>query len=307
MSDNKDLLDEIDKLEDNEDVVKEKSEQPTSHEKIFTVVIVIIIIIALAMLYLFYKGNYRVSSNKKNAKEDLSTYLEGFYDYTNEDFDDEDEEFDDYDDYADYDEYNEQKRQAIEKFETQKANLTITNQSMSVDNELIIGIHNGNQERVSDLSVQVIFYDAENKPIKIDDDYIDIEANMDYYITFYETPKEYARYDFLLTKDFLPEEIYISHKNDISFETKDTTTEIEITGKNNSNEEIDYIEFEVVYYNENNQIIGAEVSAEYEIEAGSDFELVFDRNLYKYENDEEVPVARYEVILQDAYTIVEEI
>lgn len=305
MSDNKDLLDEIDKLDDNEESVKEKEEQPTSHEKAFTVVVIIIIIIALAMFYLFYKGNYRIIPNKKNEQKDVSEYLDEFYDYTNENDDDLEYEENEFEVIDNYDELEEQ---ALAKFETQKPNLVITSQSMSIDNELIAVIHNGNQEYVSDILVEVIFYNAENAPIKIDEEYIDMEANSDAYIKFYETPKEYARCDFLITKDFVLEDSsYISHKNDVTFEAKDIEGQIEITGKNNSNEKIDSMEFEVIYYNENNQIIGISDRLSDEVEPNSNFVFVFDRNLYKWDTDEEVPVARYEVILQKAATYKDEI
>ena len=307
MDDNKDLLDEIDKLDDNEESVKEKEEQPTSHEKAFTVIVVIIIIVALAMLYLFYKGNYRTVPSKKNAQRDVSEYLDGFYDYTNEEDNDLDDDFEN-DAMEEYEDYEELEKQALAKFETQKPNLVVTNQSMSIDNELIAVIHNGNQERITDITVQVIFYNSENIPIKIDEDYIDMDANSDAYITFYETPKEYARCEFLITKDFLIEdETYISHKSDVTFESKEIYGLIEIIAKNNSNEEIDCIEFEVVYYNENNQIIGTDFVEEYEIKPNSSFEMTFDRNLYKYDTGEDVLAARYEVILQEAATYKEEI
>lgn len=296
---NKHLLNEIDELDDNEEPFKVKNEKISSHEKIFTIIIILIIIIALIVLYLFYKGTYIVS-NKTNKQDDFSSILDNLY---NDSIDEYDDEF--YDDHNN-EEYFDHYKEATEKFETQKNNLTITSQTLDIDGKLIITLHNGNQEIIYDFLVEVIFYDGDNKPIKIDGIPINaIEANSDYYILFENTPKEYTRCDFLITKDY-NNNIYISHKNDITFSVQENVNSkygknvIEITGKNNSDDTIEEINFAILFYDENNKIIALKNIYESEIKKQKNFKIDTENAFYSSETYENIPYNRYEVILLDA-------
>ncbi len=154
MEDNKDLLDEIKKLDDTEEVIQEKR---NLHEKIFTVIIILIIIGALTMLYFSYTGKYIVA-NKESKSENISSYLENVV--YEENIETENTEVIDYETL---------KQQQIQKFEEQKNNLNVVVETKDINNKLISVLKNNNQENISDILVQVIFYDAENKPIKIDE------------------------------------------------------------------------------------------------------------------------------------------
>lgn len=294
MEDNKDLINEIDNLDDNTEVIKEKS---TSHEKAFTIIVIVIIIAALFMMYLFYKGIYIVS-NKENKQDDFSAYLENI-DNNEEENNAENEEID----------YEEREKQKIQKFEEQKNNLIITSQILDIDGKLISTIHNGNQESIENLLVQVIFYDGEDKPIKIDQNTIDIfDSETDYYMFFEDTPKGYERCEFLITKkDYY--DFYISRKNDISFNVEENNNDdenvIEIVGKNNSNDKVRKINFAIVYYNENDQIIAIREESQYDVKKQKEFKLKINSRLYSYESYEDVPYSRYEVILLDAISYIE--
>lgn len=294
MEDNKDLLNEIDKLDDNDEVSEEK-EKSTSHEKAFTVVIVIIIIAALVMFYLSYKGNYIVS-NKENKQDDFSAYLENV-DNNEEDSNPQYEEIN----------FEEQENQKREQFEAQKNNIVVTSQVLDIDSKLIATIHNGNQESIENILVQVIFYNGEDKPIKIDQNIICmLDGENDYYLTFKDTPKGYERCDFLISKDNYYN-IYESRKNDISFdlEEKDADGITRICAKNNSDNRIKEINFAVIYYNENNQIIAIREQSEYDIKKQKEFKIKLYTNLYSYETYEEVPYSRFEVVLLDAISYTE--
>lgn len=292
MDDNKDLLNEIDKLDDNEENIDEK-EKSTSHEKVFTIVIVAIIIVSLFMLYLSYKGTYIVS-NKENKQDDFSMYLD------NVDINDNNNEVE----YEEID-YAELERQKIEKFEQEKINLAITSQVLDIDNKLIATIHNGNQETIESVLVQVIFYDGEDKPIKIDENIIDIfDPETDYYMHFQNTPKGYERCDFLITKkDYYS--YYNSRKNDITFNIEekegfDGKKEIEVIGKNNSEDKIQIINFAIIFYNENDQIIALREQSQYDVKKQKEFKMKLNSELYSYETFENIPYSRYEIILLDA-------
>lgn len=305
MGDNKDLLDEIDKLDDNEASSKMKNEEQNSHEKIFTIIIVIIIISALVMLYLFYKGTYIVS-NKTNIQDNFSSYL-NLEDYQNNDDNNENnDKFNENEDIELEEDVNYEllEKQALEKFESQKPNLNITNQVLDINSRLIAVLHNGNQENISEVLVQVIFYNEQNIPIKIDECYVNvIEANADYYMSFEGTPKQYSRCDFLISKDLI--ENNISHKSDITFSVAEEEGIQKIKGKNNSNSTVSELEFSVIYYNEANQIIGLEIIGDYEVEANSEFELDFEKMIYSEQTDTMVPSARYEVLLSEAVSYEE--
>lgn len=282
MGENKDLLDEIEKLDDTEEVIKEKA---SLHEKIFTIVIIVIIIIALTMLYFSYKGNYIVT-NKKSKSEDYSSYLENVVYDENTAGENNNEELD----------YEVLKQQQIQKFEEQKAGLNITTQISDINKKLIAVLHNSNQENISNVQVQVIFYDAENKPIKIDENFISlIEVNMDYYMLFDETPENYARYDFLITKDNYNCE-YTSYSSAITYEVQEKEdSKIKIVGKNNSDKKIEEINFFVIYYNENNEIISIKTVNTFDVKKNKEFKIDFYNSIYNDKDYSEVPFARYEV------------
>lgn len=282
MGENKDLLDEIEKLDDTEEVIKEKA---SLHEKIFTIVIIVIIIIALTMLYFSYKGNYIVT-NKKSKSEDYSSYLENVVYDENTAGENSNEELD----------YEVLKQQQIQKFEEQKAGLNITTQISDINKKLIAVLHNSNQENISDVQVQVIFYDAENKPIQIAENFISlIEVNMDYYMLFDKTPENYARYDFLITKELYNTE-YTSYSGNITYEIQEKEdSKIKIVGKNNSDKKIEEINFFVIYYNENNEIISIKTVNTFDVKKNKEFKIDFYNSIYNDKDYSEVPFARYEV------------
>lgn len=302
MGDNKDLLDEIDKLDDNEEASASKAERESSHEKIFTAIIVIIIIAALVMLYLFYKGNYIVE-DKENKQDDFSSISDDFSNNGTDNNDNVDEN-----NTENELTYEEQEQQATELFNAQKNNLVISSQTLDVDGKLIATIHNGNQETIYDVTVQTIFYDGENKPIKIGENHIDaIEANSDYYMNFLNTPKGYERCDYLITKEYYTN-YYVSHKNDVSFTVEEkqdafsSLNSVYISGKNNSDDKLDVVSFALLYYNENNQLIAMRVISEYGIKKQEEFKIKYNIDLYSYEAYENINYSRYEVVLLDALT-----
>lgn len=294
MKDNKDLINEIDKLDDNNEVIDER-ENSTSHEKIFTLIVILIIIVALFIMYLFYTGKYIVS-NKENKQDDFSAYLNIISNEKNEDNIEVEE--------TDYKEIENQKK---EQFNIQKNNLIITSQALDIDRKLIATIHNGNEEILENVLVQVIFYNEENQPIKIDEKNIDIfDSQSDYYIFFENTPKDYARSEFLITKENFYNN-YNSKKNDISFtiEEKDNENTIEILGKNNSDEKIQKADFAIIYYNENDEIIAIREVSQYDIKKQKEFKIQLNKQLYSYDTFEDASYSKYEIILLNAMSHID--
>lgn len=281
MEENKDLIDKIEKLDDTEEIIKEKA---NLHEKMFTVVIIVIIFIALAMLYFSYKGKYIVT-NKKSKSEDYSSYLENVvYDENTKTENDE---------IVDYELIEQQQ---IQKFEEQKPGLNITTQTSDINKKLIAVLHNSNQENISNVQVQVIFYDVENKPIQIDENFISlIEIDMDYYMLFDKTPENYVRYDFLITKEFCNSN-YISNSGNINYEVQEKEDgEVRIVGKNNSDKKIENINFFVIYYNEKNEILSIKKVNTFDVKKNREFKIDFYNTLYNDSDYSEVPFYRYEI------------
>ena len=200
----------------------------------------------------------------------------------------------------DYEELNENEEKRLEE---EVSNIIIKKEFIDINRNLGIVINNQNGETTSGILIQVIFYNSENKPIKIAENSINIlESNIDYYITFTNTPEEYERYEFLISKEY--EDLSIkSFKNSITYDVKEKNEdEIIISGKNSSSEIIDEIEFLLIYFDENDNILAVDNIYEYDIGKKKKFEIEEYLELYDDEYFEEVPYSRYEVVLTSAYS-----
>ena len=92
-------------------------------------------------------------------------------------------------------------------------------------------------------------------------------------------------------------------KSSVTYEVKDKDEyEIVITGKNSSSEDIDELEFFLIYYDENNNILGVDTIYEYDIDKNSNFKLEEFKILNEDESYDEVEYLRYELVLGSAYT-----
>ncbi len=122
---------------------------------------------------------------------------------------------------------------------------------------------------------------------------------------FYDTPENYARHEYLITKDSYGFE-NTSYSNSVTFEVQEKEDgKVKIIGKNNSDTKIQEIKFFVLYYNENNEIISVKTVDSYDVKKNKEFKIDLNNNLYKEEDYSEVPFARYEVKPAEIYSYIE--
>ena len=175
---------------------------------------------------------------------------------------------------------------------------------ISINNELILNMTNQNNEDITDILVYVVYYDESNKIIDIKKQYIDyFKANSSRFLKFEELPKNQVRYETFITKeDFYDESYKDYYLNDyISIANELKNGEINITLKNNYTEEINCVGFSIVYYDLQDNILDVKETYIYDIKSGHE-ERIIDSGIWNDEKNELVNYARYEVILNEAYS-----
>lgn len=276
--DNQKLMDELDGLDDDENSKKAQVRGKLKKNKENIIIAIILIVVVGIVLYYY------------NYKDD-SEYSDEYY----EDYRDINEDVYDY-------EVQEQIRKS--NFETQKQNIQIVKQSISINNELILNMTNQNSENITNILVYVVYYDESNKIIDIKKQYIDyFKANSSRFLKFEELPKNQVRYETFITKeDFYDESYKDYYLNDyISIANELKNGEINITLKNNYTEEINCVGFSIVYYDLQDNILDVKETYIYDIKSG-DEERIIDSGIWNDEQNELVNYARYEVILNEAYS-----
>lgn len=262
--DNEKLLLEIDSLEDE----RNSSKKTTNNKNKFGLIIFLIILIGLSSLYF---GNYNYENNYENADEEFESYIEKETDNRN-------------------------------KFESQKANIVIQDVFFSKNKELIVAILNGNNEPITDLKLEVIFYDDENKPIEIDSATLGIlEKDTEAYLKFIETPEKFERYEFLISKDYYwyKNLEYVSDK--ISYETVENAEYTSLVVKNNYSKTISEIDFQIVYYDKNDNVIDVETVYVNEIKRNRTEKRELYLGIWDSNTFEEMNYRNYEIKLLGAY------
>lgn len=199
--DNEKLLSDIESLED------EKRENSNNLNRKNNLLTIFLIILLLGLTILYFGG----------------TYYNEFFEKTNDKYYEEQ-----------IDNYLEKEELYRSNFENQKKNISIKESFFSKNKELIAVLENDNEEAVTDLLVEVIFYDGDNKPIEIDSDAVSImEKNSKCYVKFLETPENFERYEFLISKEYYWYDNleYVTDK--ISYEMEPEDGYINLTVKNN--------------------------------------------------------------------------
>lgn len=276
--DNQKLMDELDGLDDDENSKKAQVRGKLKKNKENIIIAIILIVVVGIVLYYY---NYKSDSEYSDEYyEDYRDINEDVYDY----------------------EVQEQIRKS--NFETQKQNIQIVKQSISINNELILNMTNQNNEDITNILVYVVYYDESNKIIDIKKQYIDyFKANSSRFLKFEELPKNQVRYETFITKeDFYDESYKDYYLNDyISVANELKNGEINITLKNNYTEEINCVGFSIVYYDLQDNILDVKETYIYDIKSG-DEERIIDSGIWNDEKNELVNYARYEVILNEAYS-----
>lgn len=187
---------------------------------------------------------------------------------------------------------------AKEKFKKEKANLTITNEGNTVNDELIIGIENKNNELVYGLSVYTVFYKSK-EIVSIDMQSVNnIMANNKKYLKVLETPKDYDNYEVFISKYNYYENIFKLQNDDVTYEAniEDELIKIKIY---NSGSKIENVVFTILYYDKNGKILDVDEVTDYNISKYWPGDAT-GYGVWDEENETYIDYADYKVILDFA-------
>lgn len=284
---NQRLLDEIDKLDD----VEFTESTSVKNSKNLKKVIISVILVSIALLTIQYLTNLEMEASYESILNE------------------EDEDFDKFiynEDYEDHDYGAEVEFEQAQKvlFDIQKTNLVVKKEVLSINKELISVINNNNDEAMKNVLVQVIFYNGENKPIKIDESSISLlEPHMDYYIKFSGAPEEYERCEYLFTQEYLPLKTLASIKDQVKFELFNKSEDcVQLKVNNLSDKMASRVNMVVVYYDDKDNILDINEWDFYDVKKKDIDEEDIYIDLYNFDTNESVDFSRYDVLLQEAYT-----
>ena len=194
---------------------------------------------------------------------------------------------------------------SVNDLEKIKENIVIEKEFFDVDGKLNFLVKNKNSIDVNNITVSTVFYNGLDKIIAIDEGNINVlSSGAEQYLTYTETPESAERYEILVEVDNSSQS-YKSYLKDVSFECFVTEEEDEviIRGKNNSESKLDLVEFEIVYYGEEDKILLVEHAMDFDIKRNRDFELNEYISIYD-EEYKEIPYTRYEIRLINAYSYI---
>lgn len=306
---NKRLIEEIENLENDSTEGAIKGSPIKQNKKIDLeniVFIFVIIVVVIAGIYVYFKNPKATEEmfeeySKEAIGNDVSvedislipTDSFSFFDFSEE-----------YEENLSYEEYENLIKQKEDDFHRQKENLVVTEKILDVNKNLIACIENKNDVSLIDMEIYAVFFDGENNIIEVTSDYLDaIDANSKYYFKVAYTPENYEKCEIFITKRYFDDEEYIKLYNDkITFtDSIDKDRQIEIKATNNANGMIDYINFSVVYYDENDKILYVDTTSILELKKNkSDVTTVYGG--WDIEKEEYINYDHYEVILNYAYT-----
>ena len=125
-------------------------------------------IIFIAGIFILIFGAYMYSTKDKRYAQEALTEFGEYISENKQEFYKED---------IDYEELNENEEKRLEE---EVSNIIIKKEFIDINRNLGIVINNQNGETTSGILIQVIFYNSENKPIKIAENSINIlESNID--------------------------------------------------------------------------------------------------------------------------------
>lgn len=292
---NKRLMEEIDKLENDPAIQTEEGavkNRNTVLENIIFLIIIIAVIIGVIYLY----------STKEDFK-DATILQEAEMIADSESYTDDKKVYQVDEDYiVDDNDYDASYESAEKKFAEQRENIIVSKTILNTDKNLILCLNNQNKSTIPNVYIYVVFYDGENNIIGID--YTTIEILMgeaERYITFTKTPENFERVDTFITKEYFGDSTNTILNDKISYEIKenkeDYTVDIEV--KNNSDREIDIAEFSIIYYDVDGNILDVENKYSFDIKKNRT-DTISLYGIWNYETGEEIKYDHYEIILNSA-------
>ncbi len=168
--------------------------------------------------------------------------------------------------------------------------------AITKEGKLIVFIKNNNNTAV-DLDIEVEFYDADGMIAGSDSDILmGVGANNEVAVEMYGTPEEFDNYKIYVDVEATS---VISYLDKVELVHNNNGEEIVAQVKNNSQDEIDYIEVSVVYY-QDDKVVGYDYSNDIEIKAerSANFTLRYPHD----DNYDDVKFDTYKVFINEAYS-----
>lgn len=306
--DNRLLIDQIDSLEDDSGAIK--SDKKGKITETFVILIILGVILFAFGIYIDIKKDAGTSKQISVIDAVDEKDSEMYYDFEdNIEIIDDSEEYYDNEDYF-YEEYNsfdEEENRLKQEFENQKKNIVIQTEDYDISDDLVIILKNNNLEAIEDFDVYAVFFDGENNIVDVKVDSVGYLNNDAIFpIVFTDIPTNFEFYKIFIKKEYFYDTSYENYTDEIEFEAEMGEyhgESIIIKGKNNSNKKIECVDFAVIYYDENDNILDVAIESEYDIRKGQSFEIEswgpYNRDTY-----ETVKFSRYDVSIISAYNFV---
>lgn len=316
--DNKKLMDDLNELEDDENSKKAQFKQKIKNNK-ENIIIVIAIILLILCIIIYYNNRMNNEDDVISFEDDYSDYLSDFDEYILEEkyndtdyesiddneisnienYNEEDIYSEENNVYSNSDEYEEERVKA--RFEAQKSNILVSNTAISVNKKIIATITNNNAESIYGVSVYAVFYNEANQIMEITTDVIGLlKPNSSYYWKLEDTPEGYTRYDIFIKKDvYMYEDDFEYRNEDILYTDTLNGRKVTIDVNNTTEEDIDYVEFSIIYYDSQNNILDLETVSGYDLAGNGNIKVV-GSGVWNSTEKKDVQFDRYEIVLNYA-------
>jgi len=165
--------------------------------------------------------------------------------------------------------YNYEYMENEQDFESVKNQIKVDGTMLSYDETaLLVETVNSSNESLSNVQVQVIFYNGENQPIGIQDFMIDTlgvsSRNLN---KLYDIPEKFERYDFIVSQPYKLDKPNIDFNDIVVNLTSEDSSYLNFEVTNNSASMIDIVEIGILYI-KGNQVIDFETENVYDIKSG---------------------------------------
>jgi hypothetical protein len=198
-----------------------------------------------------------------------------------------------------YEQRLEEEKEFKENFEEFKDNVYSAESFIGVDGKFNIKLVNEGSEPFCNAIAYIIFYDAENKIVSIEDEDVDyIEANGVFYISV-DPPAEFDRFDYYLKCDYYYSN-YIPMTDKVSYEVIEGKYGDDIEIINNSKDFVEYVNIAIIYYDSESKPVYLDSISEYDLKGGAKEKRYISTDVSYIA--EGASYDKYEVILENAYT-----
>ena len=198
-----------------------------------------------------------------------------------------------------YEQRLEEEKEFKENFEEFKDSVYCAESFEGIDGKFNIKFVNEGSEPLCNAIAYIIFYDAENKIVSVEDEDVDfIEANGVFYISV-DPPVEFDRFDYYLKCDYYYSD-YIPMTDKVSYEVIEGKYGDDIEIINNSKDYVEYINVAIIYYDSESKPVYLDSISEYDLKGGAKEKRYISTDISYIA--EGASYDKYEVILENAYT-----